>query len=227
MIRLLLRIAGAAMACVVALSPASAQGYDENPSGRPIYLLGDLRVVAADGERSWLDGGLGKGRFGGAADRDLRLRPPAIEGDAVWQPQPSFAIGATIAAARLPNRPVRSAIRAIRRARLSSKGRGRGIEATRIGPRAATHKLEPAPTAMDRAGLRDRGYDLFRRSRRSDERSTLAHAGRHPPSPSPGSKSSEAELMQKRRPSGPGPSGKTWPRWPSHWAQRTSVRTMP
>ena len=29
------------------------------------------------------------------------------------------------------------------------------------------------------------------------------------------------------QPSGPGPSGKTWPRWPPHLAQRTSVRTMP
>ena len=38
---------------------------------------------------------------------------------------------------------------------------------------------------------------------------------------------SEAELMQKRRPVGRGPSSKTCPRWASHFAQRTSVRIMP
>src|SRR5690606_36747222 len=42
-----------------------------------------------------------------------------------------------------------------------------------------------------------------------------------------GSNSSESELMQKRSPVGGGPSGKTWPRCPSHVAQRTSTRTMP
>ncbi len=40
-------------------------------------------------------------------------------------------------------------------------------------------------------------------------------------------KSSEAEFMQKRSPVGWGPSGKRWPRWAPHVAQRTSVRTMP
>jgi len=33
--------------------------------------------------------------------------------------------------------------------------------------------------------------------------------------------------MQKRAPFGPGPSGNTWPRCASHFAQRTSVRRMP
>src|ERR1700722_3081593 len=36
-----------------------------------------------------------------------------------------------------------------------------------------------------------------------------------------------AELMQYRRPVGPGPSSKTWPRWPLHFAHNTSVRIMP
>src|SRR6478736_4168409 len=38
---------------------------------------------------------------------------------------------------------------------------------------------------------------------------------------------SAAELMQYRRPVGPGPSLKTWPRWPSHFEHSTSVRIMP
>src|SRR5690606_30092284 len=41
------------------------------------------------------------------------------------------------------------------------------------------------------------------------------------------SKVSAAELMQYRRPLGPGPSGNTWPRWAPQEAQRTSGRRMP
>src|SRR3984893_5685179 len=33
--------------------------------------------------------------------------------------------------------------------------------------------------------------------------------------------------MQLRSPVGPGPSSKTWPRWPLHFEQSTSVRIMP
>lgn len=40
-------------------------------------------------------------------------------------------------------------------------------------------------------------------------------------------KSMDAELMQKRRCLGGGPSSKTWPMWAEHREQRTSVRTMP
>ncbi len=38
---------------------------------------------------------------------------------------------------------------------------------------------------------------------------------------------SDAELMQKRRPVGAGPSGNTWPRWAWQRLQVTSVRAMP
>ncbi len=34
-------------------------------------------------------------------------------------------------------------------------------------------------------------------------------------------------LIQKRSPLGAGPSGNTWPRWPSHFEHRTSTRTIP
>jgi hypothetical protein len=79
-------------------TPAAAQGYDENPSGRSIFALADAWIVAANGEPSWLDGGFGKSRFDGTDDRDLRLRPFAIEGDLVWQPHLSWSLDATIAA---------------------------------------------------------------------------------------------------------------------------------
>src|SRR5262249_31039313 len=41
------------------------------------------------------------------------------------------------------------------------------------------------------------------------------------------SRSSDSELMQYRRPVGPGPSSKTWPRWPPHRRHTTSVRVIP
>ena len=42
-----------------------------------------------------------------------------------------------------------------------------------------------------------------------------------------GTKSSATLLMQYRRPVGAGPSSNTWPKWPSHAAQTTSMRRMP
>lgn len=42
-----------------------------------------------------------------------------------------------------------------------------------------------------------------------------------------GTKSSAAELTQKRKPVGGGPSSNTWPRWPSQRAQRISMRCIP
>ncbi|MEI9926713.1 MAG: hypothetical protein WDN44_02080 [Sphingomonas sp.] len=45
-----------------------------------ISIAGDIRIVDADGEPSWLQGGLGKTRFDGGADRGFRLRPSARRG---------------------------------------------------------------------------------------------------------------------------------------------------
>src|SRR3954470_14257475 len=42
-----------------------------------------------------------------------------------------------------------------------------------------------------------------------------------------GSNFSDTPFMQYRSPVGPGPSGKTWPRWPPQRAQLTSVRLIP
>lgn len=81
----------------VAATPASAQSYDENPSGRSIFVGADVRATVSDGERGWLNGGFGKGRFGGGPDGDAQLRVRGVEGDLVWQPHPSFALDATVA----------------------------------------------------------------------------------------------------------------------------------
>lgn len=88
----------ALLAAFLTAVPAAAQSYDENPSGRSLYALADFRLTAADGERAWLDEGFGKARFGGAPDGDSRVRPRAVEGDLVWQPQLGWSLGATVAA---------------------------------------------------------------------------------------------------------------------------------
>ena len=84
---------------VCAATPALAQDYGD-PSGKSLIATADVRLVAVDGERSWIDGGFGKTRFGpdGAAPLDhLKLEPRAIVGDVVWQPQISWSLGATLA----------------------------------------------------------------------------------------------------------------------------------
>ena len=82
-----------------AATPAHAQDYGD-PSGKTLIATADLRLTAVDGERSWIDGGFGKTRFGpksaGPLDH-LSFEPRAVEGDLVWQPQISWSLGATLA----------------------------------------------------------------------------------------------------------------------------------
>ena len=56
-------LAGALLACA---APAEAQV--DLLSRSVISGQADLRLSAADGEPSWLDGGFGKARYGGPAD---------------------------------------------------------------------------------------------------------------------------------------------------------------
>ncbi len=86
-----------AWALAIALAaPCAAQSYDENPSGKAWFAMADARVTQSPETGSWLDGGFGKTRFGdGAAPSETRVR--IVEGDLAWQPQFSWALGATIA----------------------------------------------------------------------------------------------------------------------------------
>ena len=57
-------------------------------------LSGDVRLVAVDGEKSWVDGGFGKLRSG--SDGDLRVQPQLGNVSLVWKPQFTWSLGAIV-----------------------------------------------------------------------------------------------------------------------------------
>ncbi len=59
-----------------------------------LEVAGNVRLVAVDGERSWVDGGLGELRSG--SDDGLRVRPQLGNASLVWKPQFSWSVGATV-----------------------------------------------------------------------------------------------------------------------------------
>lgn len=54
----------------------------------------DLRMVAVDGEKSWVRDGFGKLRWGATGD-GYRLRPHAVEGALIWQPRFTWSLSGT------------------------------------------------------------------------------------------------------------------------------------
>ena len=90
--RLCILLAGAVGLC--AQSEAQASSAIFGPDAFSALL--DMRLVAADGERSWTDGGFGKTRFGGSEDGDWKLRPAAAEATLVWQPRFSWDLNGTV-----------------------------------------------------------------------------------------------------------------------------------
>src|SRR5438128_3351331 len=83
---------GCALAALLA-SPASA-GDLKLFTRDSFELSGDVRLVAVDGESSWLDGGFGKLRSGSGGD--FRLQPQLGNATLVWKPQFTWALGATV-----------------------------------------------------------------------------------------------------------------------------------
>ncbi|MEI9926594.1 MAG: hypothetical protein WDN44_01270 [Sphingomonas sp.] len=88
----------AASSAVYGIAPARAQDGTDILSPDTISIAGDIRIVDADGEPSWLQGGLGKTRFDGGADRGFRLRPQLAEADLIWQPRFTWSLSGTIVA---------------------------------------------------------------------------------------------------------------------------------
>jgi hypothetical protein len=83
------------LACALAALwavPANAEPRLFTPDA--FELSGDLRLVAVDGEKSWVDGGYGKLRSG--SDGDLRVRPQLGNASLVWKPQFTWSLGATV-----------------------------------------------------------------------------------------------------------------------------------
>src|SRR5580765_270905 len=82
---------GCALAALWA-TPANAEPRLFTPDA--FELNADLRLVAVDGEKSWVDGGLGKLRSG--SDGDLRALPQIGNFSLVWKPQFTWSLGATV-----------------------------------------------------------------------------------------------------------------------------------
>jgi hypothetical protein len=63
-----------------------------------LEVTGDVRLVAVDGEKSWVDGGFGKLRSSGDRGRDFHVRPQLGNVDLIWQPQFTWSLSATVVA---------------------------------------------------------------------------------------------------------------------------------
>lgn len=72
-------------------APASARAEPDLFSRNTVSGVADVRIVAADGERSWLDGGFGKLRYGDEAG----VRAAALS--LAWKPRLTDALAAVVA----------------------------------------------------------------------------------------------------------------------------------
>jgi hypothetical protein len=96
--RRLLRVSAAPAACALAALwayPAWADSSLELFTADTLQLTGDARLVLADGEKSWVDGGFGKLRSSGNGD-DVKFRPQLGNVNLIWQPQFGWTVGATL-----------------------------------------------------------------------------------------------------------------------------------
>ena len=90
----LLRCGAVQAACAVVLLWAAPANADSDLKLDTFELSGDLRLVAVDGERSWVDGGFGKLRSG--SDGDFKLQPQLGNASLVWKPQLGWSLGAVV-----------------------------------------------------------------------------------------------------------------------------------
>jgi hypothetical protein len=97
----------ALIGCAFAASQAQAEGTGLF-SAESLAVVADVRAAAAEGERSWTDGGFGKARFGGDDDEGWKLRPVATEAQIVWEPSFTWSLKGrvTLAAQHEQDQPV-------------------------------------------------------------------------------------------------------------------------
>ena len=92
-----LRSSAASIACALGAlwaSPAFAQSSLKLFTPETLELVGDVRLVGVDGEKSWLNGGFGKLRSG--SDGDFRGRPQLGNVNLIWQPQLGWEVFGTV-----------------------------------------------------------------------------------------------------------------------------------
>ena len=87
---------GCAMAALSAM-PARAESDFKLFGSSAIEVSGDIRLVAVDGEKAWLEGGFGKLRSG--SNGELRVQPQLGNVAIAWKPQFTWSLGATIVGA--------------------------------------------------------------------------------------------------------------------------------
>jgi hypothetical protein len=91
-------------ACLAALAASHAAAADSGFdlfSPQTLMGSGDMRLVGVGGERSWVDDGFGKLRYGGRHDGQespFHVLPRFGQADAVWQPRLGWAVSATVTA---------------------------------------------------------------------------------------------------------------------------------
>jgi hypothetical protein len=85
-----------AAAAVATAGPARAQSAVFGPGAW--RGMAELGLGAADGERSWLDGGFGKSSLSGSADGDWQTRAGLNQAVLEWRPQFGFAASAVVSA---------------------------------------------------------------------------------------------------------------------------------
>src|SRR6266542_3135007 len=92
----MLRFSAASVACALgALCAAPANASDLKLfTPDTLEFVGDLRLVAVDGEKSWVVSGFGKLRSG--SDGEVRVRPELGDASLIWQPQFTWSLSATI-----------------------------------------------------------------------------------------------------------------------------------
>jgi hypothetical protein len=94
--RRLLQSGALPLGCALAVlwtAPAAASEVRLFTPGT-LQFTGDVRMVAANGEKGWLDRGLGKLRAG--SDGDLRIQPQLGNLNLIWQPQLTWSLSATV-----------------------------------------------------------------------------------------------------------------------------------
>jgi hypothetical protein len=86
-------------ACLCAPVAARAEDGVEIATPETLIAYGDARTVVVDGEDPWVDGGLGKLRYGRDPAADgVKIKPEFGEAGIVWQPRLGWALSGTVVA---------------------------------------------------------------------------------------------------------------------------------